>query len=149
MAPMHDLKNRLAFVQLMDPQDTNDNDDQTSNILDTAGFGSAAIAVLIGAITGVAAGHDVIPVLQESDTTADADFTDVAAANIEGAFTKVDNATKDQTVQVVGYKGSKRYVRVKLDFTGTNITAALFAVLGILGEGPVLPPTAPAAITAT
>lgn len=149
MPPMHDLKNRLALVQLMDPQDTNDNDDQLSNILDTANFGSAVVAVMIGAITGIAAGHDLIPVLQESDTTVDGDFTAVVAADVEGAFTEVDAATEDQAVQWVGYKGSKRYVRVKLDYTGTDITAALIAILGILGEATVLPAVAPAAVTAT
>jgi hypothetical protein len=144
-----DLYSNLAFVQLLEPQDTNDNDDQTSNLLDTLGFESAVVLVDIGTITGVGATASLLPTLQECDTTTGGSFGDVAAADMEGAFTLVDATTEDQCVQRVGYKGSKRYLRVKLDYTGTDITASLVSVTGVLGNPRVYPATAPAAVSAT
>jgi hypothetical protein len=146
---MKDLKSYIAPVMLMEPKDTNDNDDETSAWLDTQGFESATVCVLIGTVTGADDDATLLPVLQESDTTKDADATDVDAADMIGAFTLVNSATTDQAVQTVGYKGTKRYIRVKLDYTGTDITASLVAVLGILGHGRAVLPTAPEAVAAT
>ncbi len=145
---MKDLKSRLGIVHLLDPQDTADTD-TASLILDTKGFNGAMLGVIVGAITGVAAGAYLTPVLQHSDTVAATDFAAVDAADIHGAFTKIDATSEDQVLQTVGYIGSKRYLRVNLDYTGTDITAALVGVFGILGRPDVLPAVAPAAITAT
>lgn len=144
---MRDLKNNIAIVHLLDPADTADTD-TVSLILDTKGFNSAVLAVSVGAITGVDGSNYLTPVLQDSDTTTGTDFAAVNAAYIQGAFTKIDATSEDQTTQAVGYTGSKRYLRVNLDFTGTAITAALDSVVGILGKPKVSPAVAPAAITA-
>lgn len=144
---MRDLKNNIAIVHLLDPQDTADTD-TVSLILDTKGFGSAVLAVNVGAITGLDASNYLTPVLQDSDTTTGTDFAPVNAAYIQGGFTRIDAAAEDQTTQSVGYTGSKRYLRVNLDFTGTAITAALESVVGVLGRPVVAPAVAPAAITA-
>lgn len=146
---MKDLKAELAVVHLLDPQTINDTD-TVSKILDLAGFDGALIAVAMGTFTGVDTDSKVLPVLQESDTTTGTDFADVAAGNIHGAFSVVDATTKDNTTQVVGYKGKKRYIRVNLDFTtGTGgISAAPVSVAGILGFPDKFPATGPAAITA-
>lgn len=145
---MKDLKSRIGLVQLLEPQDTSDTD-TSSKILDTFGFNAACVVVDVGTITGVDASNYLTPVLQESDTTADTDFTAVGAGDIQGAFTKIDATNEDQLLQVVGYIGSKRYVRVKLDYTGTAITTSLVGVTGIVGRPRVLPAVAPAAVTAT
>jgi hypothetical protein len=144
---MKDLKSQLAVVHLLDPADTADTD-TVSLILDTAGFDGALLAVSVGAITGVDASNYLVPEIQESATTTGTDFTVVDAADVHGAFTKIDATSEDQVTQVVGYKGSKRYIRVNLNFTGTGITAALDSVVGILGMPKRFPATAPAAITA-
>lgn len=145
---MKDLKSRIGIVQLLAPQDTSDTD-TSSAILDTFGFNGAVLAVNVGTITGVDASNYLTPVLQASDTTADTDFAAVDAADIHGAFTKIDATSEDDLAQVVGYKGSKRYVRVKLDYTGTAITTSLVGVTGILGRPRTLPAVAPAAVAAT
>jgi hypothetical protein len=148
---MQDVKNEVAVVHLLDTQDIADTT-TASSILDTAGFEGAIIAVNIGAITTPNATNYLTPVLQESATTANGDFTAVAAGSIEGAFTKIDATTEDQVTQYVGYAGSKRYIRVNLEVTDpspSSISACLISVDGILTKGSYVPVTAPAAITAT
>lgn len=144
---MKQLNNQIAVVHLMDPADLA-HSDTVSNILDMAGFDGAVVSVNVGALTGVDASNYLTPVLQESDTTTGTDFTDVAASNIHGAFSKIDSTSKDQVVQTVGYAGKKRYIRVNLDYTGTGITASLLDVVGVLGFPDKFPATGPAAITA-
>lgn len=145
---MKDIKNCTGVVNLLAPQDTADTDTKTS-ILDLAGFESALMIAHIGVITGVDASNYLTLKLQESATTADADFTDVAAADIEGAFTVIDSTSEDVVVQAVGYKGSKRYIRLLMDWTGTAVTAALVGAIGVVGHGRHNPVSAPAAIAAT
>jgi hypothetical protein len=76
-------------------------------------YDSAMFVAEAGAISGAGL---VIPVAQESDD--DSAYTDVAAADLDGAFV---NLVAD-TVQKVGYKGVKRYLRIKADYlSGTNV----------------------------
>ncbi|MDY6796964.1 MAG: hypothetical protein SWK76_17030 [Actinomycetota bacterium] len=145
---MMDLYHDLGVVHLLDPQDVA-HADTVSEILDRKGFDGACVCAVVGALTGVDVDNYLTPVLQESDSVADADFSDVAAADMTGAFAKIDAATEDQVTQLVGYIGRKRYIRVKFGFTGTGITAALIAALGVLGHARDLPATAPDPVTAT
>jgi len=145
---MKDLKNKIGFVHLLDPADISDTDTK-SKLLDLAGFESAVIGFQIGAITGVDGSNYLTPKLQESNTTVDGDFTDVAAADIEGAFSVINSTSLDQVIQVVGYKGTKRYVRLFLDYTGTAITAGIVGVFGVVSDARREPVTAPAAVSAT
>jgi hypothetical protein len=147
---MRDLYDNIGVVHLLDAQDIAATD-TSSDILDLQGFDSAVIAVNIGAITTPASTSYITPVLQESDTTDDADFEDVDSDDILGGFSKIDAATEDQTTQIAGYIGSKRYIRVKLDVTNTGggISACLVSVDGIVGHAKESPVTAPAAVSAT
>lgn len=147
-----DLENNIGVVNLLDPQDVVKTD-TPSNILDTAGFDAAAIVVSVGTITGIdGAGNDLTPTLQESATTAGADFTDVAAADIVGGFTKIDSTSEDSVAQTAGYIGSKRYIRAYLNFTSgtsTAISATPVSVIGILAKAHDKPVTAPDPVSAT
>lgn len=97
--------------------------DTKSSWVDLAGYEGCAIVVAVGALTSVASGENVIPILYEHDTAADAGATAVAAADIQGpGFSIVDSTSKDSCVQMAIYVGSKRYVGVNLDFTGTAVT---------------------------
>lgn len=51
--------------------------------------------------------------------------------------------------QWVGYRGSKRYIRAVITFTGTGITAGVWQILGIVGAARDLPISAIAATAAT
>lgn len=146
---MKDLYNNLAPVMLLEAQDLASTDTKSS-LLDLAGYEGALIIVQVGALTGVDGSNYLTPTLQECATTADADFTSVAAGNIEGAFTAIDAAAEDSLVQVVGYKGTSRYIRVLLDYTGSGISAGIVGVIGILGKPRHAPVTTPGtAVAAT
>ena len=76
-------------------------------------------------------------------TTTGTDFATVDSGDVVGAFTKIDSTSEDSVVQRVCYVGSKRYVRVNLDFTGTGITANITGVYAIVGHGSTQPTAAP------
>ncbi len=91
--------------------------------VDIINYDSAAFLVQAGAI--VAAGL-VLPVAQECDTLAGV-YTDVAAADLDGAFV---NATANG-VQKVGYKGTKRFLAIRMDYvSGTSVALAGSIVAG-------------------
>jgi hypothetical protein len=93
--------------------------------VDLQGFGSALLAVTTGAIVG--AGLFDLK-MQESNTTTDGDFTDVAADDLLGTM-PVSLAAS--TVYRQGYIGSKRYVRAAFTKqSGTSIAAGAAFVLG-------------------
>jgi hypothetical protein len=142
------LKKEIAQVLLLEPQDLAHTDTATA-WLDTLGFEGATLSAVIGALTGSDGSNYLTPVLQHSDTTAATAAEAVAAADIEGAFTKVDAANEDSLIQTVGYVGAKRYVRINFDYTGTGISAGIVGAYGTLGHASRRPAVAPAAVAAT
>jgi hypothetical protein len=121
----------------------------TSNLLDTQGFESAKIDVIIGALTGVDGSNYLTLTLEESDTVVGTDFTTVATTEVKGAFTVINASTKDSCIQSVGYLGVKRYVRVKGTYTGTAISAGIIGVVSQVGDARTKPPTSPVPVAST
>ena len=126
---MRDLASNIAVVTALSPAV------QSATVngvaVDTKGFGSVAFVLNTGAIAG---SGDFGAKLQESDSSGSG-FTDVAAADLVGAFetTAVADATEK-----VSYVGHKRYVR--LIFTkasGTSVAAGAVAILGHAAERPI------------
>jgi hypothetical protein len=143
-----DLKSNIATVLLKEPVD-DAGVDTVSNLLDTADCFGVEVDVIIGALTGTLGESNYLtPSLEECDTTEGDDFTAVAAADMIGSLSVVDAAAEDSVIQRVGYIGHKRYIRAKLDYTGT-VTAGITGVVGILGFSKEAPVTAPAAVSAT
>lgn len=100
--------------------------------VDLQGFNSAAIIVQSGVITAAGV-YDVK--LQESDTTTDGDFTDVAAGDLLGAL---PGALAAASVYKQGYKGVKRYIRAVITKQGgTSIVAGVVVVRGHPHDAPV------------
>ena len=82
--------------------------------VDIIDFDSAMFVANIGAVVGAGV---VLPVAQEGDTLGGI-YTDVAAADLEGAFV---NAVQN-TTQKVGYKGTKRFLAIRADYvSGTSV----------------------------
>lgn len=107
------------------------------NIVDLQGYSACAFAFITGVVTdaGAAAGFTIK--LQESDTTAAADFTDVAAADHTGTLAVTDDTDDVVPVGLIGYTGQKRYVRAVVTGTsGTNAVISGVAVLGKADYGP-------------
>lgn len=93
--------------------------------VDTKGYSSALMIVNTGAI---ASAGDYTLTMQESDTTTDGDFANVAAANLIGSLPATLEAS---TVYRQSYIGKKRYLRAVITKnSGTSIAAGAVFVLG-------------------
>lgn len=103
----------------------------TTSLIDLQGYNAVDLAFLNATVTdaGATAGYTVK--MQESDTTAAVDFTDVAAADavngVVSTSTTVDT-DDDKLTAVMGYVGGKRYLRASA--TGTTNSDAVVYVLG-------------------
>jgi len=116
---MRDMKNNVDAVKTINPAAYNSNPPLAG--VDIRGFDSALAVIQSGALTD----GTHTPKLQESDDNST--FSDVAVADLEGAFTViVANAT-----QRVGYKGGKRYIRVFVVSNGT--TGAIYGAVILRG----------------
>ncbi|QFQ88712.1 hypothetical protein F8A10_14725 [Paracoccus kondratievae] len=99
---------------------------------DLQGYNAATLIITTGAI----AGDGLFDVkLQHADTTDDGDFSDVAAADLQGTLPA---ALEADTVCKQGYKGNKRYIRAVITKTsGTSIAAGAIFALGHPHDAPV------------
>jgi hypothetical protein len=129
---MKDLYHNLGAVPAVVPAVKSATENGTA--IDLAGFNSALIVLNTGAIVG---DGDFNAKLQESDTTTDADFSDVAAADQLGSFPASLDANAAYRVGYIGSK-RKRYIRVVLTKAGgTSIAAGAVAVLGTPAIAPL------------
>lgn len=106
--------------------------------VDTAGFDSLVLLFLVGAIS--AAGLVTLK-LEECDTDVDGSYTDVAAADMDwgGATALAAAPVLTNTVQRVGYKGSKKWVRATITYvSGTSVQVAVVAIQGHPNLAPVV-----------
>lgn len=92
--------------------------------VDLAGYGSAAVVFAPGAITD----GTHTPSLEESSDNAT--FTAVAAADMIGTLA----ALAANTVQEVGYVGTKRYIRAVTTITGSPATGGVYNALVVRGN---------------
>jgi hypothetical protein len=100
--------------------------------VDLQGFGSALMAVNTGAIASSGL-YDVR--MQESDTTTDGDFTDVAFADLLGSL---PSSLAASSVYRQGYIGKRRYIRAVITKqSGTSIAAGAVFILGHPALAPV------------
>lgn len=110
--------------------------------VDTRGFSAAAIEVLTGVVTDAGTVDGFTGTMQHSDTTADADAEDVVAAETTNgtiAVTVTDDASDLIVAGVLGYNGSKRYVRI--NYVGTTGTDAVVRTVARLGKPHTAPTT--------
>ena len=128
---MKDMTNNMDAVSTIDPDDYTSSENGSG--VDLKGFNGAMAVAMPG--TGDFADTDetYTPKLQESDDNSA--WSDVAAADLEGTFAVLAS----DTVQRVGYKGNKQYVRMVLTVAGTTPTIQFcgFIVRGIPHRAPV------------
>jgi hypothetical protein len=86
---------------------------------DLRSFESAAVAFVAGTVTD----GTHTPSVEESDD--DSTWTAVAAADLSGTLADLASAT----VQRVGYRGAKRYLRAVLTVSGATVGAVAAAVV--------------------
>lgn len=141
---MRDETTTKQVKRAISPVSVADNTAQVSQIIDRQGFNALTFLILIGAVADVDATFAVL--IQHGDAANLSDANDVPDADLisqapgtapeTAAAFRYDN---DDQVRKIGYRGTKRYVR--LTITPTNNTgAALLAAVAILeqGGGPVV-----------
>lgn len=120
-------------------------------LLDMQGWEALTLTVSTGTVTDAGTASGFAFEVQESDTTADGDFTAVADADLiglENELTVTDDASDNILVGSIGYRGEKRYVRIVA--TGTTGTDAAVTVQARKDEGAIMATaTVQAAIAAT
>lgn len=144
---MANLNNLIEVAQLLEVQDLVHTDTK-SNYVDLYGYQGCVLGVMVGTLTGVDGSNYLTPILEESDSTADSGFSAATDVTSSPAFSKIDSTSEDAVTQWAVYTGNKRYVRVKLDYTGTGISAGYVGVFAILGKALREPPAAPTTGTA-
>lgn len=124
------------------------NSDTASTGLDLQNCDDAMIAFHLGNSADTLSGTDKIELeIQESDTDVDGDYTAVANADLTnyvtgtnvGTIAVIDAPTEDQAVFFAGYRGNKRYIRGKYNFSGTHSTGTPCSVTGLRGRNRAMP----------
>lgn len=134
-----DLKNVLKVVQVLVPILGNDDTDGTHTAgADLSGYEGAVLVANFG-ISGDTLSGSVKLIAKAMESDDNSTYTAVAAADLVGAFTLIDDAAEDPDIQIVGYIGSKRYVTVDFDFTGTHTNGIPISASVIKGFPRVLP----------
>ena len=106
------------------------------NIIDMQGWGALTFVVQTGTVTDAGTASGFSFEVQESEDTADANFSAVADADLiglESELTVTSDDADDDIIGSIGYRGSKRYVRIVA--TGTSGTNAYTAAVAIKRRG--------------
>lgn len=126
MSVLHDVKNKLKFVPSINP--ILGTSDQTGVGVDTQGGHGVGIVAHIGLSGDTLSGSVKIEMeVQHSDASgsgyaacADADIDAAVTGTNTGTFAVIDAAAEDEQMYKCNYIGTKRYVRVVANYTGTH-----------------------------
>lgn len=138
---MRDQMRSLKIVKTIDPIVGNNTTEGTGVGVDLQGHEAATVVAHIGVSGDVLSGSvSLTPGLEESDVLASG-YAAVAAADLLGAFTLIDAAVEDEVVQVVGYRGTKRFIRLVITFAGTHTNGTPISGVVVLGQPRYAPTT--------
>ena len=135
---MQDLNNNIKLVQSLAPAVRTA--DANGDGVDLKGFEAAAVVVDSGAegIT-LSSTNKIEFELEHSDD--DSTYSDVAQADVIGVtlgsgglFLTLDDNAESPQISEIGYVGSKRYLRVVANFSGTHGTGTPISAFVILGK---------------
>jgi hypothetical protein len=100
--------------------------------IDMQGWESLTFTVSTGTVTDAGTASGFSFQVEEGDDTTDAGATAVADADLiglESALTVTSNDDDDKLIGTIGYRGSKRYVRMTaVGTTGTNAAVTSHAI---------------------
>lgn len=105
-----DINKDVAVAETLSPNIVTST--TAGDTVDLLGFRQAMFVAHIGTITDGTYAFDP----EESDD--DSTWTNISAGNLSGAFVDADSSA-DDTIQEVGYLGSKRYIRCNVTVTGS------------------------------
>jgi len=139
----------VKVVQTLVPINGNTTAEGTGVAVDRQGFGDALMVAECG-ISGdtLAVGLKWTIAFQECDTTTAGEFTDIAAADMEGEANDhvIDAAAEDPTTVLRVYHGAKRYLRIVFEQTGTHTNGTPISAVIVLGNPNKIPVTQVAAL---
>jgi len=130
-----DLYNNVKCINAVDPVAVASNTTLTGDIIDTAGFQSALFAISAGTLTD----GTYTPTLYEGNDSGLSDAAAVADGDLigtEAGATMI--ASEDGDCAKLGYKGTKRYLRLDIASTGVT-TGGVVGATCMLGDPHVAP----------
>lgn len=119
---IRDLRNTVDAAHSLEPA-TRATGTSNGVAVDLMGYNAAALLVYFGTYTN----GTHTPSLEHSDDGTS--FSAVQAAELDGAFTPVTSSGGVGSIQRVGYRGSKRYLRAVMVVTGGATGAASCATI--------------------
>jgi len=151
---IRDHMSNFKFFQVVNPQDL-DSADITGKDVDTQGFESLTFIINVGMLSEINSASYVRFVMQHTDASAlglgPSTYADCSATDILGLASTVKaltsgvvktlgegnsgvSASLGSTVYTIGYRGTKRYVRMNVDCVGAacSAVAASDAAIGIV-----------------
>lgn len=142
---MRDLRSRISPAFTIEPQTAAA--DKTGDEVDLQGFDSAVVELAVGVGGITFSGTNKIEFkLQHGDESDGSDMAAVEAADVEGVtlgtggiVLALTSAHAAATLTRVGYVGTKRYVRVFADFSGTHGTGTPMSCVVERGHPAVAP----------
>jgi hypothetical protein len=140
---MRDLMNNIHPVRAISPVSVADNTAQVSQIIDRRGYDSLTFLIAIGSVADADTTFTVL--VEEGDAANLSDAAAVDDADLIGtellAGFQFDD---DNEPRKIGYRGAKRYVRMTIT-PANNASAALLAVIAVLGHASLKPTANPPA----
>jgi hypothetical protein len=114
------IRSDVGVVSALDPIVVNNDTEGTGLVVDLRGYGAALVIFHIG-VSGDTLSGAVKLTLRVVESDDGAIFDDVDAADLDGVQGRViDDPAEDAIVHAVAYTGSKRYLSVVVDTTGTH-----------------------------
>jgi hypothetical protein len=140
---MRDMHNEIHPIRAISPVSVADNTAQVSQIIDRQGYNELEFVILTGSLADADATFTVL--IEDGDNSALSDAAAVADSQLLGteALASFTFAEDDKT-RKIGYRGSKRYIRLTIT-PAANASAALLAAVAILGDPEVQPTANPPA----
>lgn len=148
---MRDLLSGIQVKRALSPVSVADNTAQVSQIIDRAGYGSVGFVIATGALPDADATFTVLVEhgdqanLSDAVAAPDSDLigSDPASSTAPEAQASFTFAA-DDNVRKIGYRGTKRYVRLTIT-PANNASASLLSAIALLGHATYEPVTQAAA----
>lgn len=138
---MKDLMNNVHPVRALAPVSVSDNTAQVSQIIDRLGYDSLTFLIAAGSLADADATFAVT--MDDGDAANLSDAAAVAATDLIGTYAKAGfQFDDDNEPRKIGYRGTKRYVRLTITPTG-NASAALLCVIALLAHASQKPTANP------
>lgn len=129
---MRDLHNNIDVRRAISPVSVADNTAQVSQIIDMQGFSSCEFIIATGSIADADATFTVL--IEDGDDSGLTDAAAVTDTNLLGTEAAAGfQFDDDDTTKKIGYRGTKRYVRMTIT-PASNASAALLAAVAVLGH---------------